>query len=363
MSRSRAWVFTLNNPEDPQIPTTWKESGAVYGVWQLEAGASGTPHLQGYVVFKNQKSLGAVKTINPQAHWEPRMGTHQQAKSYCEKEEGRLAGPWTYGVEPHQGQGKRSDLDQLKESIDSGATLLECAEMHFGTMAKFSRWAKEYTILKGLNKRNWLTYTTVVWGPTGTGKTRSVQDRAGPKAYWMKKPGAGQSVFFDGYDGEEDVVIDEFYGWIPYDLLLRMCDRYPLLVDTKGGAVQFCPKRIWITSNVEPRQWYPRAWTPAMERRLAEPLGTVEYLGPSPYEKEIVAAQENLDQVVVEYHAGEKRPVDADQLKCPVRSEGCQRWHPNPDYWCCVCSGRPRNWWKLGREVPEDVMEIDTQEN
>jgi len=311
MSRNRNWFFTLNNPIDDQIPTTW--IGVVYGVWQKEQGAEGTVHLQGYVHLENPKALGAMKIICPQAHWEPRRGSHEQAKAYCSKAETRLAGPWFINPdkEPHQGQGKRNDLMALKESIDSGVTISDLAEEHFGTMAKYSRWAKEYMILKGLNKRNWVTFTTVVWGPTGTGKTRSVQEKAGPKAYWMKKPGMGQTVFFDGYDGEEDVVIDEFYGWIPYDLLLRMCDRYPLLVDTKGGAVSFCPKRIWITSNVEPRKWYPKAWTPAMERRLAEPLGKVEYLGPrGDYEEVVRDAAEALIGMQPVIHVGEKRAAN-----------------------------------------------------
>jgi len=311
--KTKNWVFTLNNPVIDELPKTWR--GIAYCVWQKERGVSGTPHLQGYVQFTNARAMASLKKLCPEAHWEARMGTAAQAKAYCTKEETRVSGPWTIGEENEPvGQGKRTDLDAVKEMIDSGRPLTECWEQHFGVMVKHSRAMKEYTILRGMNKRNWLTTTRVIWGPTGTGKTRKVQELAGPKAYWMKKPGAGQSVFFDGYDGEEDVVIDEFYGWIPYDLLLRMCDRYPLLVDTKGGAVQFAPKRIWITSNVAPRQWYPKAWTPAMDRRLTEPMGSVEFMG-----------DDDRLEVVAEIAAGSKRPYHGEVVVCEEHQPGNQQ--------------------------------------
>ena len=30
-------------------------------------------------------------------------------------------------------------------------------------------------------------------------------------------------------------------------------------VPVKGGFVQWVPKRIWITSNYSPKEWYPNA--------------------------------------------------------------------------------------------------------
>lgn len=266
------WVFTLNNPESNEEPQKWNVK---YAIWQREKGDSGTEHLQGYVVVP-RCTLAAMKKRNGTAHWEPRRGSHDQAKAYSSKEDTRIAGPWVIGKEAEPCQGKRTDLLSLKASVDGGATLAALAEEHFIEMAKYSRWIREYRILKGMQQRSWLTYTAVYWGPPGTGKTSRVL-REAPAAYWMKKPANGQAVFFDGYDGHEDVVIDEFYGWIPYDLLCRMCDRYPLMVDTKGGAVQFCPKRIFITSNKQPADWY-KFDIAALQRRISGDMGKVEFV-------------------------------------------------------------------------------------
>jgi hypothetical protein len=43
---------------------------------------------------------------------------------------------------------------------------------------------------------------------------------AGPEAYWITKPN-GPRAFWDGYDGQENVVIDEFYGWLPHTFMCR----------------------------------------------------------------------------------------------------------------------------------------------
>lgn len=39
--------------------------------------------------------------------------------------------------------------------------------------------------------------------------------------------------------------------------LLRWLDRYPVRVEVKGGSRPLNAEKIWITSNVEPRYWYP----------------------------------------------------------------------------------------------------------
>jgi len=63
--------------------------------------------------------------------------------------------------------------------------------------------------------------------------------------------------WWDGYEGQHTVIIDEFYSWLRYDFFLRLTDRYPLQVETKGGVVQFVSHRIVFTSNTPPTAWYP----------------------------------------------------------------------------------------------------------
>lgn len=91
-------------------------------------------------------------------------------------------------------------------------------------------------------------------------------------AYMVTKPNSGGgALWFDGYAGEEVMIIDEFYGWIHYDFLLRLLDRYPLKLQVKGGFVECRASKFVITSNREWKDWYPNVEDKsALERRIRE---------------------------------------------------------------------------------------------
>lgn len=68
-----------------------------------------------------------------------------------------------------------------------------------------------------------------------------------------------RSKFWDGYRGHQHVVIDEFRGGIDISHILRWLDRYPVIVEVKGSSTVLKAEGIWITSNLDPRCWYPEA--------------------------------------------------------------------------------------------------------
>lgn len=110
--------------------------------------------------------------------------------------------------------------------------------------------------------------TAVVYcGPTGVGKSR----RAWSEATFDAFPKDPRTKWWDGYTGEQHVVVDEFRGSIDIAHLLRWLDRYPVLVEVKGGTIPLRATRIWFTSNLHPRYWYPELDIGTMEaliRRL-----------------------------------------------------------------------------------------------
>ncbi|UJO02088.1 Rep [Molossus molossus associated circovirus 1] len=263
MARARNWIFTDNNPErhEPDWPDTVK-----YAIWQLERGAEGTQHLQGYVEFKHSTPLTRCKSILPRAHWEVRRGTQQQAIDYCSKQNTREAGPWTFGELALASQGARNDLLELKRAIDEGKREIELYE--HSAMWKYRSSALAYRNLT-CPRRDHITRVYLCIGPTGCGKT-SFCKRVAPEAYWkFRSPGSNE--WWDGYDRHSDVVIDEFYGWIKYDTLLRLIDSSPLSVEIKGGVVQFVARRLFITSNRDLDDWYPGITDKsALQRRIRE---------------------------------------------------------------------------------------------
>lgn len=100
------WVFTLNNWTQAEYDTliTHATSGTLvkYVVVGREVGQNGTPHLQGFILFKpeHRYRLAQVRQIPglQRAHLEPARGTNEQAATYCKKdgdyfEWGRLPAP------------------------------------------------------------------------------------------------------------------------------------------------------------------------------------------------------------------------------------------------------------------------------
>jgi hypothetical protein len=145
---SRAWIFTYNNPVG-DLDTNYDDLR--YATWQLECGEGGTYHFQGVAEFKKPKRLAAVKKWLPTAHWEPRRGSADEARNYANKEDTRIAGPWSYG-EPGVTQGRRVDLDAFRDAVLGGASDEQLLLDHVGAIAKYPRLAS--TIRRTLASSN-----------------------------------------------------------------------------------------------------------------------------------------------------------------------------------------------------------------
>lgn len=117
MSQSRRWCFTINNYSDDdqaRLRIFHNDNPTSYLIFGREVAASGTPHLQGFVVFPTNRRLNNVKrTICPRGHFEIARGTSKQAADYCKKE-----GDFDeYGQVPGTEQGKRNDFAEFKEWV------------------------------------------------------------------------------------------------------------------------------------------------------------------------------------------------------------------------------------------------------
>ena len=256
-NRAKAWCFTLNNyqREDEETIKGWVADGtATYIVAGREVGEEGTPHLQGYVEFTRKKSLSTIRRLLPRAHWERRRGSACEAADYCKKDgdffqEGNCSR-----------QGRRSDLELIREEILAGADEKSIADQHFSQWVTYRRSFDRYRQL--CNKpRTWKSRVEVLWGQSGVGKTRYVyhMHRDDPIFVW------GGDRWFDGYHGQPIALLDDYEGQLDWSFLLRLLDRYPLQVPIKGGFTNWIPRRIYITSNKSPQYWY-------YERAYVEPL-------------------------------------------------------------------------------------------
>lgn len=144
MSRSRNWCFTLNNyTEDDFSGLSPLHSSATYLVAGKEVGDSGTPHLQGFITFRNARKLSGVTQafFAGRGHWEIALAPRAAAE-YCKKEGDYLE----LGDPPSsKSPGSRSDLSDFQEAVKGGLVNFKRLREAFpGVCAKYPRYVTDY---------------------------------------------------------------------------------------------------------------------------------------------------------------------------------------------------------------------------
>ena len=250
---SRAWCFTLNNYTEEEEETL-RNAPCAYMVLGKEVGDQGTPHLQGYVHFKEAKTLSAMKKIMPRAHLEIRKGTVDQAVDYCKKD-GQYE---EFGEKPmsqkEKGQCNKRRWQMINEKAAEGdeAWLKENEPHVYHTgLATFRSHKKPRTDVLSYEE------TPHEWwvGPTGTGKSKKVWEEY-PAHYAKEK-----NKWWCNYTGQETVVIEEADPKNMEHLADRLkvwADRYPFPGEIKGGRIEgIRPLKVIVTSNYTPEECFP----------------------------------------------------------------------------------------------------------
>jgi len=244
---------------------------------QYEKGEEGTLHLQMYVEFIKAIYITEVHKLVLGADVRVCHGTQVECLAYVVKEDTRQCGPWTWGKPGKQGE--RTDIiaytDAIKEGASDDDLLSEYPQAvcryyhHIQVVRSIMYRVKAYEMYEaGIMRR-----CTILVGDTGGGKTRYIYDTYGLDDVYQLSFGTGtaSSVWFDMYHGESILLLDDFYGQLRHSFLLRLCDRIPIRVQVKGGSTFLQIKRIYITSNTQPTEWYqtvPERARLAFERRI-----------------------------------------------------------------------------------------------
>lgn len=302
----RWWFFTWNNPTDPRDRESLLHGNFRWIKFQYERGANGTPHYQGIIYIESPSTCTNLMRKFGWSYLAP-VRNIKRASDYCGKEDTRLAGPWENGEFPNQG--KRSDLLKTKEIIDNGGSMKDVFEQCYGSAVRYHTGISKYKALTA-KPRTWQTVCYVYYGDAGMGKTEAAKEEArvwGGGTFWLSLEGGTNKVWWDGYDGEENVVIDEFNCQIPFTDFKRLIDSTPLTVPAKGCMLPFVAKRIWILSNRDVNTFYHKSFSTdhlrnSFMRRIHYKEGFFEkFLGQPDYDSFIFSRS----QFVLAQQAGE----------------------------------------------------------
>lgn len=216
---------------------------------QLEVGEeNGYRHWQMVICCEKRQRSSFVRKLFPRAGYV--METKSEAANdYVHKDNtcADVATRFELGKLPKK-RNSTTDWDQIRASAQAG----DFSEIPSDI------YVRNYRTLKAIEKDHMAPVAMerqvyVYWGKAGSGKSKKAWEEAGLDAY----PKGPTSIYWDGYRGEPNVVMDEFRGLIDVSHMLRWLDRYPVCVEQKFGGCVFKASKIWITSNLHPKDWYP----------------------------------------------------------------------------------------------------------
>lgn len=242
--QGRYWILTIPH----HLFTPFLPPGVQWIKGQLEEGdGTGYLHWQLMVSFSSKKTMAFVKSIfGDSIHCE--LTRSAAAESYVWKEETRVPSTQFELGSKLLKRNSATDWEEVRKRAKTGELDEIPGDVYVRYYGNIKRIAADHARPIAMERT-----CSVYWGTTGVGKSRRAWDEAGMEAY----PKDPRNKWWCGYCGQSNVVIDEFRGDIGISHLLRWLDRYPVSVETKGSSTPLRATKFWITSNLDPRQWYP----------------------------------------------------------------------------------------------------------
>lgn len=265
MSRSTRWTLTLNNFTEEELDSISKIDAA-YIIYGLEHLTEGTPHVQGFFIFKNGKRLSTLKKLIPRGHWEIAMGTTEQNILYCSKEDKT---PFIKGSVPLTRSNATINAEEiLEKDLLNGNRILTNKRTLKGL-------GMEKEMLREiLNNKLIKPKIIYIHGASGSGKS-----------YWALRRGVLEygvenvaTLRFDksGFAHCSDpqakcLVLMEFRpSCIDAVTFLELTDGYGMHLNVKHGSMYIRPECIYICSILAPQEIYKEEINRQFMRRITE---------------------------------------------------------------------------------------------
>lgn len=270
-ARARAYCFTYNNYDQEGIDRL-QALDHKYLVYGKEVADSGTPHLQGLIIFPLQRSFNAVKKDLLGCHIEAAADSHA-SMVYCKKDGDVYESGTAPTSKAEMGQMEKDRYKRAREAATAGN--LEDIEddlyvRHYSTFKKI----KEDHQVKPPSTTDITGCFFWYYGPSGSGKSRQAHEE-NPDAH-LKNP----TKWWDGYQPGHTVIIDE---WDPHHSVLashlkRWADHHPFSAEVKCGTRILRPPKIIVTSNYSILECFPEPHDHLpLQRRFKEVLFSVPH--------------------------------------------------------------------------------------
>ncbi len=203
---------------------------------------TGRRHYQGWVQFNNRTRFNtALKILGGHVALFRCRGNEEQNNKYCRKDNDfQCWGKYTI-------QGQRTDLTTMVLAAKNcDIPLEEVADMGVGSWLRYQRGFKDFRQMAVKRQTDrWRDVSTeIYYGKTGIGKTRKAKSLGGFLIH------ADNIDWWDGYEGEDRIIIDEYSMQCKITKLLGLLDGYQMRLAIKGGFTYANWTKVIITTNL-----------------------------------------------------------------------------------------------------------------
>lgn len=280
--RTQCWAVTISLKEDSgnTVETVQElflkleaDDEEFAGCFSEEEGKKKDENGQGYLhaqaaVYWNKEKTGnwVLKQFEgTKAHIEPALN-QQALATYVQKSKTHVSGPYRFGkwdeLEDRlasSNKGKRNDLALIDRAVEEGKTyddFVRDSTLKHSTI-NFRNYIREQTNTFYMDHyeprsplQDGIFSVDYIFGSPGSGKSRAVKDFYGPKMFKVSNKMMHTDFAFEGYQGQEVILFDEFESSLPFKDLLQYLEDYPYLANIKNSATPARWKKVIIASAI-----------------------------------------------------------------------------------------------------------------
>lgn len=279
--QSPNWCFTLNNYSSSDVDRLNNPNllnDVQYLIFGKEISGTGTPHLQGFVKFRSRKRMRGAKAILGDVHLSVARSV-QKSIEYCKKDD-----DFTEIGEIVSTQGKRNDLDVIKEEVELGNWDLDYYIVHHPEVwSRCSNWIRSYIGIKRKQKFTEQIVAKPLWiwqselyskleGPVHDRKISFYVDYKGDRGkswfaryYYARHPATTQLLepgpkkdLSHAFNEDSRVVFLDVprakVEYFPYDFLESLKNGYVFSMKYDSHMKFFAPCHVVVFMNEPPNE-------------------------------------------------------------------------------------------------------------
>lgn len=270
-----AWETFINLPQlASEIDAAYRASSVTckFLYFQFEeCPSTGQVHIHMIVSFTNSvkwarlRDCPIIKSFT-RVNFKPVFNL-KGAMEYCSKSvtaDGfptQLAGPFTWGNVPQQGQ--RSDLESaIQHMSDHEWNVKSVAEEFPAVYVKFNQGLEKLAVVRGaFQPASKLEQVILIYGPPGSGKSHYVYSNWPEDEIYSGAYSKYSNFYHDGYRNQPVLHYDEFSGaCMPFDTFKKLyqpgMDPRRSTLAMREGSIPLGSGTVIFTSNRLPSMWW-----------------------------------------------------------------------------------------------------------